>query len=192
MSSIVKYLSYLDPSCYIGLSILVYKLILNNRKEVDNTPCVPVISLKGIIESGTNAEISVKRVIASLKKVYNMRNIKAIALLINSPGGSPVQSEYIYLMLRTLAKEKDVPILAFVEDMAASGGYILACAADKIYASRNSIMGSICVFFGGGFYAFHPFVSYWYIHDLFVVVGYMRFSRNNNCFFFSPLFLGIL
>ena len=110
---------------------------------------MPVIQLHGTIESGPNADISVERLASVAEKAFEMKNAKAVALLINSPGGSPVQSEHIYTILRSKANEKNIPILVFVEDMAASGGYVLACAGDTIYASPNSIVGSIGVISGG-------------------------------------------
>jgi signal peptide peptidase SppA len=73
----------------------------------------------------------------------------ALALQVNSPGGSPVQSALIAKRIRNLAKENDLPVFAFVEDVAASGGYWLACAADEIYAERSSIVGSIGVVSAG-------------------------------------------
>ena len=75
--------------------------------------------------------------------------MKAVVLQINSPGGSPVQSEMISKRIRDLSEEKNIPVLAFVEDVAASGGYWLACAADEIFASKASIIGSIGVVSSG-------------------------------------------
>ena len=78
-----------------------------------------------------------------------MPDVKAVILLINSPGGSPVQSSLIAKRVRALADEKEVPVFAFAEDVAASGGYWLACSADEIYADTSSIIGSIGVIFSG-------------------------------------------
>src|SRR6476659_8816340 len=72
-----------------------------------------------------------------------MKNAKAVALVINSPGGSPVQSRQIYLRIRQLAAEKKLPVLVFVEDVAASGGYMIACAGDEIFCDPSSTMCSI-------------------------------------------------
>ena len=72
-----------------------------------------------------------------------------MALIINSPGGSPVQSALIARRIRDLADEKDMPVIAFCEDVAASGGYWLACAADEIFADENSVVGSIGVISAG-------------------------------------------
>jgi len=85
----------------------------------------------------------------SIESAFNKSNIEAVCLAINSPGGSPVQSELIAGRITTLAREKSIPVYAFVEDVAASGGYWLACAADEIYASKSSIIGSIGVISAG-------------------------------------------
>ena len=85
-----------------------------------------------------------------LERAFSTRNARAVALLINSPGGSPAQSHLIFRRIRQLAEEKNVPVLAFVEDVGASGGYMLACAADEIICDQFSIVGSIGVV-GGSF-----------------------------------------
>ena len=77
------------------------------------------------------------------------KRLKAVALVINSPGGSPVQSELIATRIRALSEEKDIPVIVFVEDVAASGGYWLACSGDEIIASESSIVGSIGVIAAG-------------------------------------------
>ena len=81
----------------------------------------------------------------SITKAFSFKNIKAMVLLVNSPGGSPVQSALIANRIRDIAKEKEIPVYCFIEDLAASGGYWLSCAADKIYAMESSIIGSIGV-----------------------------------------------
>jgi signal peptide peptidase SppA len=86
-----------------------------------------------------------------------MKNAKAVALVINSPGGSPVQSRQIYLRIRQLAAEKKLPVLVFVEDVAASGGYMIACAGDEIFCDPSSIMGSIGVV--GGSFGFQELIK---------------------------------
>jgi signal peptide peptidase SppA len=86
----------------------------------------------------------------TLERAFATKNAKAVALLINSPGGSPVQSRQIYLRIRQLAAEKKLPVLVFVEDVAASGGYMIACAGDEIFCDPSSILGSIGVV-GGSF-----------------------------------------
>ena len=74
--------------------------------------------------------------------------MQAVALIVNSPGGSPAQSNLIMKRMRQLKEQHNVPVYAFVEDVAASGGYYLACGADKIFADENSIIGSIGVVSG--------------------------------------------
>jgi signal peptide peptidase SppA len=86
----------------------------------------------------------------SLDRAFGMRRAQAVALLINSPGGSPVQSHLIYRRIRALAAENKRPVIAFAEDVAASGGYMIACAADEIICDLSSIVGSIGVV-GGSF-----------------------------------------
>ena len=83
-----------------------------------------------------------------LIKAFTFKNVKAVALLVNSPGGSPVQSSLIANRIRDIL-EKDLPVYCFIEDVAASGGYWLSCAADKIYAIESSIVGSIGVISSG-------------------------------------------
>jgi len=82
-----------------------------------------------------------------IKKAFSVEKIEAVAISINSPGGSPVQSHLIYSYVRKMAKEKNVKVLVFAEDVAASGGYLIACAGDEIYANSSSIIGSIGVIY---------------------------------------------
>ena len=119
------------------------------RRDV---PVVPVVRLSGAIGAVTPLRpgLTLAAVARLLERAFSARNAKAVALVINSPGGSPVQSRLIYLRIRQLAAEKKLPVLAFVEDVAASGGYMLACAADEIYCDPSSILGSIGVV-GGSF-----------------------------------------
>jgi signal peptide peptidase SppA len=113
---------------------------------------VPVVRLSGVIGAVTPLRpgLSLASVAKMLERAFATRNAKAVALVINSPGGSPVQSRQIYLRIRQLAAEKKLPVLVFVEDVAASGGYMLACAGDEIFCDPSSILGSIGVV-GGGF-----------------------------------------
>jgi signal peptide peptidase SppA len=108
---------------------------------------IPVISLHGIISP--TSKLSFKDTKKLIDKAFDIPFIKVIALNINSPGGSPVQSELIFNYIRRLAKEKDVQIITFIGDCAASGGYYLACTGDEIYASNSSIVGSIGVIASG-------------------------------------------
>jgi signal peptide peptidase SppA len=113
---------------------------------------VPVVRLSGLIGAVTPLRpgMSLAAVARTLERAFAIKNAKAVALVINSPGGSPVQSRQIYLRIRQLASEKKLPVLVFVEDVAASGGYMLACAGDEIFCDPSSILGSIGVV-GGSF-----------------------------------------
>jgi len=115
-------------------------------------PVVPVVRLSGVIASGPlfgSRGLSIETVAPLLARAFGQRGAKAVALAINSPGGSPVQSALIGQRIRLLAREKNLPVIAFVEDVAASGGYWLACAADEIIADPSSIVGSIGVISAG-------------------------------------------
>jgi signal peptide peptidase SppA len=107
------------------------------------TPLRPGMTLAGVART--------------LERAFATKNAKAVALVINSPGGSPVQSRQIYLRIRQLAAEKKLPVLAFVEDVAASGGYMIACAGDEIFCDPSSIMGSIGVV--GGSFGFQELIK---------------------------------
>lgn len=114
-------------------------------------PLVAVIRLYGVIGSGGRwrGGLSLASVAGAIEAAFGMKGVRAVALDINSPGGSPVQSALIYRRIRALAAEKKVPVFAFAQDVAASGGYWLLCAGDEIYADENSIVGSIGVVSGG-------------------------------------------
>jgi signal peptide peptidase SppA len=120
---------------------------------------VPVVRLSGLIGSVTPLRpgMSLAGVARTLERAFAMKNAKAVALVINSPGGSPVQSRQIYLRIRQLATEKNLPVLVFVEDVAASGGYMIACAGDEIFCDPSSIMGSIGVV--GGSFGFQELIK---------------------------------
>ncbi len=110
-------------------------------------PTVAVLRLSGVIapSGGLRGGLALTGLAGMFHRAFALRNVKAIALQINSPGGSPVQSALIASRIRALATEKNLPVYAFVEDVAASGGYWLATAADEIYVDANSIVGSIGV-----------------------------------------------
>jgi len=110
-------------------------------------PVVPVVRLTGVIGFATPLRpgLSIAGVARMLDRAFGVRHAKAVALAINSPGGSAVQSHLIYRRIRALAEEKKLPVIAFVEDVAASGGYMIACAADEIVCDPASIVGSIGV-----------------------------------------------
>jgi signal peptide peptidase SppA len=108
---------------------------------------VPVVRLTGVIGFSTPLRpgLTLAGIARTLERAFGVRNAKAVALLINSPGGSAVQSHLIYQRIRALAAEKNLPVFAAVEDVAASGGYMIACAADEIVCDPASIVGSIGV-----------------------------------------------
>lgn len=114
-------------------------------------PVVGVVRLDGVIRpsGGFRRSLSLNALAATFNRVFGLKGLSAVALVVNSPGGSPVQSAMICRRVRELAREKDVPVIAFAEDVAASGGYWLTLAADEIYADENSIVGSIGVISAG-------------------------------------------
>jgi signal peptide peptidase SppA len=122
-------------------------------------PVVPVVRLSGVIGAVTPLRpgMSLAGVARMLERAFAVKNAKAVALVINSPGGSPVQSRQIYLRIRQLADEKKLPVLVFVEDVAASGGYMIACAGDEIFCDPSSILGSIGVV--GGSFGFQELIK---------------------------------
>jgi signal peptide peptidase SppA len=108
---------------------------------------VPVVRLTGVIGFATPLRpgLSLAGLARALDRAFGVGKIKAVALAINSPGGSAAQSHLIFRRIRQLAEEKQVPVIAAVEDVAASGGYMIACAADEIVCDPTSIVGSIGV-----------------------------------------------
>jgi len=110
---------------------------------------VPHVRLTGIIGSAgrfkQGMELANQRDI--LKKAFSVKKISHVAISINSPGGSPVQSHLIYSYIRQLAEKNKIKVIVFAEDVAASGGYFIACAGDEIYANSSSIIGSIGVIY---------------------------------------------
>lgn len=123
------------------------------------TAVVPVVRLSGTIGAVTPLRpgLSLAGVTKTLERAFTIKKAKAIALVINSPGGSPVQSRQIYARIRQLAEEKKIPVLVFVEDVAASGGYMIACAGDEIFCDPSSIVGSIGVV--GGTFGFSELIK---------------------------------
>jgi signal peptide peptidase SppA len=126
------------------------------RRDV---PGVPVVRLSGVIGAVTPLRpgLTLAGIAKTLERAFATRHAKAVALVINSPGGSPVQSRQIYLRIRQLAEEKKLPVLVFVEDVAASGGYMIACAGDEIFCDPSSILGSIGVV--GGSFGFQELIK---------------------------------
>ena len=110
---------------------------------------VAVVRLSGLIAAGSRGQLNDQALAPMLEKAFRKGKPDAVALVLNSPGGSPVQSSLIGARIRRLAEEHKVPVLAFVEDVAASGGYWLAVTADEIFLDHNSIVGSIGVISAG-------------------------------------------
>jgi signal peptide peptidase SppA len=110
-------------------------------------PIVPVVRLSGVvgISSPLKPGLTIATVARLLDRAFETRNARAVVLAINCPGGSAVQSHLIFQRIRALAVEHELPVIAFVEDVAASGGYMIACAADEIICDSSSIVGSIGV-----------------------------------------------
>ncbi|MEM6666146.1 MAG: S49 family peptidase [Pseudomonadota bacterium] len=125
----------------------VYDFLLPKRMRKDG-PIVPVVRLEGVISSGgggVRSGLSLQSAAGPLQKAFSIKPAPAVAVVINSPGGSPVQSMLIHKRIRQLADEKDKSVIVFVEDVAASGGYMIACAGDRIVADPSSVVGSIGV-----------------------------------------------
>ena len=114
-------------------------------------PVVPVLRFSGPIGMATPLRpgLSIAHAAGGIEKAFELSKLPAVAVVVNSPGGSPVQSSLIFQRLRTLAEEKKKKVYVFCEDVAASGGYYLALAGDEIYADPSSIVGSIGVIFSG-------------------------------------------
>ncbi len=125
--------------------------LLPVKRFRDPPPVVTVLRLAGIIGGmeRLRRRLDMAAMAAPIEAAFKHRNLCAVALVVNSPGGSPVQSALIARRIRSLAEEKEVPVFAFAEDVAASGGYWLACAADEIFAMESSLIGSIGVVTGG-------------------------------------------
>lgn len=115
------------------------------------TPTVPVLRFTGPIGMATPLRpgLGLASVAGPIEKAFNMSRLPTVAVVVNSPGGSPVQSNLIFRRIRQLAKEKEKRVYVFCEDIAASGGYFLALAGDEIYADPSSIVGSIGVISAG-------------------------------------------
>ncbi|HWE91443.1 MAG TPA: S49 family peptidase [Pseudonocardiaceae bacterium] len=118
-------------------------------QRADRRPVVAVVRLHGVITATPSpvgrGAINLASVETALSRAFSHERLAAVALVVNSPGGSAAQSALVADRIRGLAAEKKVPVLAFCEDVAASGGYWLACAADEIYAHGTSLVGSIGV-----------------------------------------------
>ncbi len=135
------------------LSYLPFYSLYNTK------PVVAVLRLEGIIGkvSPLKSGINLASLNPLIEKVFKIDKLESLCLCINSQGGSPVQAELIANKIINLAKQKKIPVYSFIEDIAASGGYWLACAGDQIFASRSSIIGSIGVISSG--FGFHQAIE---------------------------------
>ncbi|WP_408631537.1 S49 family peptidase [Marinicauda salina] len=117
---------------------------LPNRPKI-----IPVVRLEGMIAPGGRAQtgnaVTLAKIEPLLERAFAFKPAPAVVILVNSPGGSPVQSKLIHDRIRHLAEEKNKPVLVFCEDVAASGGYMIACAGDEIFCDASTLLGSIGV-----------------------------------------------
>lgn len=140
----------------VGMTLLILLLVFGSGKEllssaderVASAPHLAVVDIRGTIESEGRA--SAERVLQGARRAFNAANVEAVVLRINSPGGSPVQAGQIHDGIQALRQQHpQLPVYAVIEDLAASGGYYIAVAADTILADRASLVGSIGVVSGG-------------------------------------------
>ena len=125
-------------------------MTIRDRLHIDQlwrrAPVVSVLRFEGIIMPRLRrGGVSLASHAAAIERAFRVSNLAAVAIVVNSPGGSAVQSALLFRRIRELAAEKRVPVIAFAEDVAASGGYWLALAGDEIYGEETSILGSIGV-----------------------------------------------
>jgi serine protease SohB len=141
----------MDETSFLRRSWRRLQALLPRRFRA-RVPVVPVVRLSGIIGLSTPLRpgLTLSSCARALERAFKSYDAAAVALAINSPGGSAAQSHLIFRRIRQLAEEKSIPVIAFAEDIAASGGYMIACAADEIVADESSIVGSIGVV-GGSF-----------------------------------------
>ncbi|MDX1737921.1 MAG: S49 family peptidase [Alphaproteobacteria bacterium] len=142
-----------NPQAMPGKSKLRFIPFIGHKlaARAANKANVAIIRLNGVIGAAGAFKrgLTLEALEESIEKAFDVKHLKAVALSVNSPGGSPVQSALIAKRIRDLAEEKNIPVYAFCEDAAASGGYWLACAGDEIYANESSIIGSIGVISAG-------------------------------------------
>src|SRR6201993_388462 len=129
---------------FAGRALNTLRALIQSRFRRDK-PVVPVVRLTGIIGFSTPLRpgLTLAGLARTLDPAFTIRQGVAVALVVNSPGGSPVQSHLIFRRIRQLAEQHKRRVIAFVEDAGASGGYMIACAADEIVADQHSIVGSI-------------------------------------------------
>ncbi len=131
---------------------MIKAMLQNAIKRISNPPLiVPVVRMDGVIMGSSRFQesLNLQSVAGSLKKAFNIERAPAVAIVVNSPGGSPTYSKLIHDQIRFLAKKHNKKVYIFVEELAASGGYWIACAGDVIYGLPTSIIGSIGVVFSG-------------------------------------------
>ncbi len=126
------------------------KIVRSIKRLFNSAPLIPVVRLTGVIGAVTPLRqgLALSNVATTLNRAFSMAE-DALAIIVNSPGGSPVQSRLIFQRIRDLSREKNIRVYMFAEDVAASGGYMLLCAGDEIYADSSSIVGSIGVLYSG-------------------------------------------
>jgi signal peptide peptidase SppA len=146
-----------DPS-WIDSALDLMRPILPARLRGD-IPIVPVVRIAGVIGVVTPLRpgVTLAGLARPLERAFTTRHARAVAVAINSPGGSPVQSHLIFQRIRDLAEEHGLPVIACVEDIGTSGAYMIACAADEIICDASSMVGSIGVV--GGSFGFHELMQ---------------------------------
>ena len=115
---------------------------------------VAIITFSGTISFDDTLSYEKQRKV--IEKAFNISNLSGIVCIINSPGGSPVQAELIFKKIQMMATKRKVPVITYIEDIGASGGYYLAIAGDNIYASNSSVIGCIGVISSG--FGFHELI----------------------------------
>lgn len=139
-----KFLLFIYLLAVLGLAVAPF----DQKSLKTGTMHTAVVDVKGVISETTATNASM--IIEGLKSAFEDKNTKGIILRMNTPGGSPVQSDYVYHEIRRMKKERpDLPIYAVVSDVCASGGYYIASAADKIFVNESSLIGSIGVIMNG-------------------------------------------
>jgi protease-4 len=133
---------------YLFLAFALWVAVMDGDLAVSSDKHTAVIELKGVISDDSAA--SADKIVSALRKAFEHKGTQGVILRINSPGGSPVQSAYIHdEILRLRKKYPKIPVYAVIADICASGGYYVAVAADKIYADKSSLVGSVGVLMNG-------------------------------------------
>ena len=131
---------------------------LNIERLWQRPPVVSVLRFEGVImPRSRRGGVSLASHAVAIERAFRPSRLAAVAIVVNSPGGSPVQSALLYRRIRQLAEEKGVPVITFAEDVAASGGYWLALAGDEIFGEETSLVGSIGVISAG--FGFHQLIG---------------------------------